>query len=207
MNIPLSHVLVDFGRPAPTAAPDEPGRNVPESPPGFISEEQAAITANEAFARGEQAGRKAAAAELETRLAEARADAEGRLAAEHQKWRSEHADELAARLASGLDELESRLASAVARVLTPFVSAELRAGMTDALVESIRTLLSGGSKAPLRIQGPEDLLDELRAKLGTVPVAIDWEQSGDADIRVIADQTTIETEIQKWVGRFAETGR
>jgi hypothetical protein len=208
VNIPLSHVLADFGRPAPAPTPrEEPGQIAPAATAGILAEEQAASMVDEAFARGERAGRAAAAADLEKRLSEAKASAEERLAAEQQRWKSEHADELAARLASGIEELESRIASAAARVLTPFVTAELRTGMIDALGDSIRTLLSGGAKAALRIRGPQDLLAELRSKLGDVSVTIEWEESRDADVRVIADQTMIETEIQKWTDRFAETGR
>ncbi len=208
MNTPLSHVLIDFGRPAPRQVPrDEPARAAPDAPPGFVAEDQAAGMVDDAFARGEQAGRAAAMAELGEKLAEAQAGSEERLAAEQQRWRSEHADELAARLSSGIEELESRVAVSVARVLTPFVAAELRTEMVDALSASIRTLLSGGAKAALQIRGPEDLLAGLREKLGPIPVAIEWEESRDADVRVVADQTTIETEIQKWIDRFAETRR
>jgi hypothetical protein len=208
VNIPLSHVLHDFGRREPAPAPrEEPGRAAPIAPAGTLSEDQAARMADAAFARGEQAGRAAAAAGLEARLAAAEADLEERLAAEYAKWRSQHADELAARLATGLDELQSKIGAAAARVLTPFLTAELRAGMIDALSESVRTLLSGGGKAALQIRGPEDLLAELREKLGVVPVAIEWEPSPDPDVRVVADHTTIETEMQKWIDRFAEAGR
>lgn len=208
MTIPLSHVLHDFGRRGARPVPQNASRQAAAvAVPDAVSEDQAARMADEAFARGEEAGRAAAAADLEARLAAAQADADERLAAEHSKWRSQHADELAARLATAIEELESKVSSAVARVLTPFLSNGVRTQMLDALGDSIRTLLSGESKPALRIRGPEDLLDELRDKLGALPVAIEWEAGRDADVRVTADNTTIETELQKWVDRFAEAGR
>lgn len=208
MRTPLAHVLHDFGRPPPgPPAQAEPCPAVPAATLPAPAEDRATKLVDEAFARGEQAGRGAAEAELEQALREAQLRAEEQLAAEHLKWRSEHADELASRLASGVDELESKISTAVTRVLTPFLTTQLRANMVDALGESIRTLLSGGRHAALHIGGPEDLLAVLREKLGAVPVGIEWEPNQEMEVRVAADHTMIETDLQRWIDRFAEACR
>ena len=208
MGMPLSRVLRDFGAPAIAPSMDagtvSAAATVAPCPPG---EDILAARLREAYAKGEEAGRSAAYAENERTLADVRAHAEAHLAEERRRWAADQGDELAARLTSALEALDARIAGPVARVLTPFVTAELRDRMVGELSESISKLLAGGGDLRLRIAGPVDLLGSLRDRLRAGPTAIEWAPGDQVDITLVADDSTIETEIGCWIERFAEAVR
>ena len=202
MGVPLSRVLLDFG----AAKPASPAANQ-SSPRGVIPvcdpDQDVAARLDEAFARGEAAARIIADAEHDRKLAEAIARAEAQHAAERALWTGEQADALAARLSAAVQALEARIADMVGRVLTPFLTAELRSRSVEALAESIGALLSGGNHPALCISGPDDLLSALRERLGVGPVAVDWQPNGQVEVTVTAEDSVIETEIQSWIDRFS----
>jgi hypothetical protein len=79
-----------------------------------------------AHASGFESGKAAAMAALEARLEAERASFAQQRASERQAWVAEEAEKLAQRLSAGLGELEARIADTTARVLEPFLGAELR---------------------------------------------------------------------------------
>lgn len=208
MGMPLSRVLRDF-RAVAVASPPEAEPISAAAAAGACPTNDDVLTARlrEAHAIGEEAGRCAARVEYERELAEHRARAEGHLAEERQRWTQEQADELTARLTCEIEALEARIAGPVARVLTPFATAALRDMMVRELSESVSKLLSGGRHVRLRISGPDDLLGCVRDRLGACPAAIEWEPGEQVDVRLIADDSMIETEIASWIDRFAEAAR
>lgn len=205
MGIPLSRVLVDFsaGKIGPAPKSGSPIPVIPVSEPVKDIATQLA----EAHARGADEAWMSADAELERKLAEALAHADEQRAAERQRWTCEQADALAARLTSAVEALEARIGEAVGRVLTPFLTDELRGRSVEALAESIGTLLSGASRPALRVSGPEDLLAALRKRLGDVAATVEWEPNGQVDVTLSADDSVIETEIQGWIDCIAGAGR
>lgn len=206
-GVQLSRVLRDFGQPATVGAP-EPDAEAPTALlPIAPCEDRMAERLNEARTSGEEAGRSAARAEHERELAEARANAEDRLAEARRQWVEEQGDVLAAGLTSALAALEDRIAGPVARILTPFLTDRLRDAMVQDLSESVTRLVSRGRFGRLRISGPDDLLAGLRGRLGPCPAAIEWVPDDRADIALIVDETTIETDIASWIGRFEGTAR
>ncbi len=201
MGIPLSRVLVDFGAGKIGPAPKS-GSPIPIIPVREPVKDMATQLA-EAHARGADEARMTADAELEHKLAEALARADEQHAAERARWTCEEAGALAAHLTSAVEALEARIAEAVGRVLTPFVTDELRSSSVEALAESIGTLLSGASRPTLRVSGPEDLLSALRERLGAMADTVEWQPNGQVDVTVSADDSVIETEIQGWIERIA----
>lgn len=200
MGVPLSRVLHDFSvREVVAPAPDEGVAEIPLSQPC----DDMAVQLEEAYARGFAAAQSAAQAEHDRKLAETTAAADERHEAERARWASEQADALSTQLAFAVDLLETRIADTAARILTPFVKAELRRASLDALAESIGTLLSGANQPALRISGPEDLLEALRERLDTGRVAVDWAPGEGAEVTVCANDSVIETELQSWLDRFA----
>lgn len=204
MAIPLHQFLTDFN------APDRPrdegaGISVlrPVEPPSkAAAASDIAQRVEEAFARGEEAGRDAARAEFENKLVEQRGSAEERLAAERQKWTREQADRLSQQLAAAMQELEAGIAASVHNILKPFLEASLRQRMVEALAENVRTLLANDRDAVLRVSGPEDLMTELGNRLGAHNAAIEYEKTQGADVRVCAGRTVMETQMQAWIDRF-----
>ena len=201
MGIPLSRVLLDFG--ATRGVPAAPHQTSASAIPGCEPVDELARKLEAAYARGADEARLTADAEHERKLAQAMAHAAEQQSVERARWASEQAEVLVGRLTSAVEALETRIADTVGRILTPFLTAELRSASVAALAESIRTLLSGGSQPALRVSGPEDLLSALRERLGAGPVAIEWEPNGEVEVKVSADDSVIETELQSWLKRFA----
>jgi flagellar biosynthesis/type III secretory pathway protein FliH len=206
MGIPLSRVLHDFSAPAPAPAP-APRERTEASAPAAESRQpvETVLTAqlDEAFARGEAAGRAAAQAEHEHTIGELRARAGEERDADRRRWAKEEAQRLAESMNEALAALEARISDAVARALTPLLARGLRERMIDALAESVDTVRSSGRHAHLHISGPEDLLAALRERIGSVAVAAEWEPNGQPEVRIVSDDTLIETDIQSWADRFA----
>jgi hypothetical protein len=206
MGIPLSRVLLDFGgarAPSPAPQANAPLSVVPPCDPA----DDLARRIDEAYARGADEARLTADAEYEQRLAQALARAEEERAAERARWASEQAGELATRLTAAVEALETRIADAVGRILTPFLTAELRSKSVEALGESIKILLSGAGQPALRVSGPEDLLSALRERLGAAAAGIAWEPNGAIEVAVSSDDSVIETEIQSWTDRLSGASR
>jgi hypothetical protein len=64
-------------------------------------------------------------------------------------------------------------------------------------------LIGSDEAISIKITGPTDLLDVLRAKLAAERAAITYEVTDNVDVSVRADQTTIETQLSAWLARLA----
>ena len=112
-----------------------------------------------------------------------------------QSWAAAEGNALSEALLQALRDMESQLAGAVARILQPFVEAEIRRASINELVATIETLLTRDQAAArIEVSGPEDLLCVLRPRLaGKIPAAFVTNEA--CDVRVVIDQTTLETRL------------
>lgn len=174
--------------PAPPAAPEAPPVNL----------------LDEAYRRGYAAG----LAEGDAKLAEERVRSAIRLGEERAKW----SDQQAVAIVNGFDaacrEIETNIASSVARILLPFLAESVRDKAINSLVEQI-SALTGCSPVPVfKITGPGELLDLVRAQLETTRrTGIEYEAADTFEVRVVADQTVIETQISAWNERLEAARR
>jgi hypothetical protein len=77
-----------------------------------------------------------------------------------------------------------------------------------ALVEQITALTSSSPVPVFRITWPADLLDLVRAQLDTARrTGIEYQVTDSFEIRVVADQTVIETQMSAWIERLKEARR
>jgi F0F1-type ATP synthase membrane subunit b/b' len=202
MAAPLAQYLADFGSSLkPGEAPQGRGR-APAIQPLRAIIESPVEKIEEALARGREQGAAAARAEYEAKLAEERARAAAALAEARRAWVAEEGETLAAKLSVSMRELTTMLADSLARILRPFLVDALRQQVVDGLLEKLGVLLAHDRDIVLRISGPQDLLDSLREKLGSFPASIDYIPTDDADVRVVANQTVIETQLQAWFQRI-----
>ena len=199
MAIPLARFLVEFGRDEPAAAaPDLE----PVAPPPAPAAEALAARTEEAFARGEEAGRTAAEAEFRDRLAALQAEYEQSLKDRRAAWTAEQAEVLADKVALGLKQLEAGIADPLAAVLRPFLANALRSQVLEGLCGAIATLLAEGRHAAMRISGPEDLLDAVRARLGAFPASVEFQTSDAVDVSVRTGTTHIESQMRACLDLF-----
>ena len=176
----------------------------PQSPAAAPKEEVPVNLLEDAYRRGHAAG----VAEGDSRVAEERVRSAIRLGEERAKW----SDQQAVAIVNGFDtacrEIETNIASSVARILLPFLADAVRDKAIGSLVEQIAAL-TGNSPVPVfKITGPGELLDLVRTQLeASRRMGIEYEAAETFEVRVVADQTVIETQISAWSERLNEARR
>jgi hypothetical protein len=187
--------------PEPTPAPPAPA---PKAAPALKVEAPQVNVIDEAYRRGYAAG----LAEGNAGLAEERVRSAVRLGEERAKWSDQQAVAIVNGFTTASRELETNIASSVARILQPFLADAVRDKAIDALIEQISALTCSSPVPVFRISGPADLLERVRAQLQTARrTGIEYEATDTLEIRVVADQTVIETQMQAWTARLKEARR
>jgi len=207
--VPVASYLAEFGSGA------DVGSGGPAwAPLGAGDGERGATAADVVSARIEAAqaagfasGKAAAMAILDARLKDQRAEFERELTSEREAWVAGEAERLATRLTGGLGELEQRLAETTARVLEPFLRAELRRQAIADLRAELEVLLRKDAGIGISVAGPEDLLQALRDRLSGTSCAVTYLANTEPDVRIAAGQTILETRLEAWAAKIAEAVR
>jgi hypothetical protein len=190
-------------KPKVTAAPAKPKEIKRETVAAPSTETQPDFP-DEAYRRGYAAG----ISEAEARLAEERVRGAVRLGEERAKWSDQQAVAIVNGLGAACRDLETNIASSVARILELFVSEAVRKKAVEVLVQQISALTRNSSVPVFRISGPGDLLELVKAKLGTAQrMDIEYEVAQTVEVRVVTDQVVIETHISMWIERLKAARR
>jgi hypothetical protein len=191
----------------PQPQPQRQAQSQPQlqpSPPAPATEAAAVNLLDDAYRRGHTAG----LAEGEAKLAEERVRSAIRLGEERAKWSDQQAVAVVNGFATACREIESNIASSVARILLPFLADAVRDKAIGSLVEQIAALTSNSPVPVFRVTGPSDLIDLVKAQLDAVNrTGIEYQAADTVEVRVLADQTTIETQISTWIDRLKEARR
>lgn len=187
---PQPHTQTQPQLQAPPAAP------VTEAPPVNLLDD--------AYRRGHAAG----VAEGEAKLAEERVRSAIRLGEERAKWSDQQAVAIVSGFEAACREIETNIASSVARILLPFLTEAVRDKSIGSLVEQV-AVLTGNSPVPVfKVTGPSELLDLVKTQLeASRRTGIAYEAADIAEVRVVVDQTVIETQISAWSERLEEARR
>ncbi len=198
--VPAARYLTEFGVEGTTGA-TRPG-DASGSPEAALRHKL-----DEAFARGVEAGRVAAREEADAKLSGQQVLFAKRLELERQKWAIGTGDKLANKLTKGLRDLEARIADSAARVLRPFVEAELHRQSIAELRSSLGALVATEAGVNLHISGPADVLDVLRTQLKDKNPPAVFEVTEEPDVRIVAGQAVLETHLKDWMGKVEEAMR
>jgi hypothetical protein len=173
-------------------------------PPAPKAEAPAVNLLDDAYRRGHAAG----VAESDARIAEERVRGAIRLGEERAKWSDQQAVTIVSGFEAACREIETNIASSVARILLPFLADAVRDKAIGSLVEQIAAL-TGNSPVPVfKVTGPSELLDLVKTQLQTARrTGIEYEAADTFEVRVVADQTVIETQITAWSERLKEARR
>jgi hypothetical protein len=199
---PVAQYLVRFGAqdaPEPAVATQDELTVLPLSAPAPA--EDLAVSLEQAREEGHAEGLAAARAEHAAERARETLLFEARLSAERARWTKEESEKLATRFAAALAETEADIAASVARVLRGFLIEVLRRKAVDELADDVRALLEGKEHPIVEISGAADLLAMLRERLSRFADAIEYAPDQSPDVKVVADQTIIETRIEAWIER------
>jgi hypothetical protein len=200
-TIPAGKFIAELGG---TATPDAK----PVFSPGPFGMRSVTATAGnqasgeDAYERGVAAGHAAALADIETRLEEERTYYAQQLSLERFAWAHKEADRLKEQIAAGLEEVKTDLAEVTARILKPFLTEFAYRQAVEELLEALETLIGKHQGITLEISGPEDLLQLIREKLAGSNVAVLFSPGNEMDVRVVAGQTILETNLGMWMDRL-----
>ncbi|MBH5368521.1 hypothetical protein [Bradyrhizobium glycinis] len=159
---------------------------------------------DDAYRRGHAAG----VAEGDAKLAEERVRSAIRLGEERAKWSDQQAVAIVSGFEAACREIESNIASSVARILLPFLTDAVRDKAIGSLVEQIATLTGSSTVPAFKITGPSELLDLVKTQLdASTRTGIAYEAAETLEVRVVADQTVIETQLSAWSERLKEARR
>jgi len=197
--VPAARFLVEFGADGGIGAPRAGGVE-----PEAQASPCAAAELEEAFARGVEEGKAAAQAECEAKLEEQRGQFVAELAEARQEWATGTGEQLASRLLEAVGEFEVRVCEAVARILKPFLAAQLHAQAVAELRANLDVLVSADPGVDLNVSGPDDILEAVRAQLDGKTMAVTYEPSSDCDARIVAGQATLETRLGDWMAKLEE---
>ncbi|MCK1388067.1 hypothetical protein [Bradyrhizobium sp. 21] len=172
--------------------------------PAPTAEAPSANLLDDAYRRGHSAG----VAEGDARIAEERVRSAIRLGEERAKWSDQQAVAIVDGFEMACREIETNIASSVARILLPFLADAVRDKAIGSLVEQIAAL-TGNSPVPVfKVTGPSELLDLVKTQLEKARrTGIEYEAADTFEVRVVADQTVIETRITAWSERLKEARR
>lgn len=193
----FARALPDFARGGEPAPPVEMGSLAPQVPV-----EDPAKLLDDAYARGRRDGAADAGERWERTRAADLAGFEDRLAEERRLWTETESDRLAGEIRQAMQALEEGIAASVARILLPFVSESVRRRALDELSETLTALLTGGVRT-LVVNGPLDLVEPLKAKLGPYAQAVEFRPADGPDIVARSRDTVVETQIGAWLDRLA----
>jgi len=182
----------------------QPQRHAQAQPPAPEAEAPSANLLEDAYRRGHAAG----IAEGDSRVAEERVRSAIRLGEERSKWSDQQAVAIVNGFEAACREIETNIASSVARILLPFLAEAVRDKAIESLVEQIAAL-TGNSPVPVfKVTGPGELLALVRTQLeASRRTGIQYEAAETFEVRVVADQTVIETQISAWSERLNEARR
>ncbi|MCA1470413.1 hypothetical protein I6F09_21215 [Bradyrhizobium sp. IC3195] len=159
---------------------------------------------DDAYRRGHAAG----VAEGDAKLAEERVRSAIRLGEERAKWSDQQAVAIVSGFEAACREIETNIASSVARILLPFLTDAVRDKAIGSLVEQIAALTGSSSAPAFKVTGPSELLDLVKTQLeASRRTGIAYEAAETLEVRVVADQTVIETQISAWSERLKDARR
>jgi hypothetical protein len=186
-------------------ADDDAGASPASGPgAGWPSPTIRAAMVDEAHARGFESGKAEAEAQMAGQLEEREAHHRDELASAREAWSRQEGERLAEQLVKGLEELEARLADTTARILKPFLGAELQRRVIADLVESLTVLRAQEKAAIVGVSGAADLLEALRVQLEGKFENVAYQPSQDSEVRVTLGQTVLETQLGAWMARIEE---
>jgi hypothetical protein len=204
--IPIAQYLAQFGK-ADLAETETPRReNLLLRPRLVQPREDVEARIEEAFERGRRKGIAEARADVADAAMRDQIDVRERALAERLDFQANEYAELSEKIVTGLAEIEERVAASVARILKPYLIEEHSKLVVQALSSNLTRILSGDGPTVLKIRGRKDVLGMLHERLSMHPVEVEYVAEDSVDVRVEAQQTVIESQLQAWIDHIQAIG-
>jgi hypothetical protein len=201
--LPAAQFLADFGADADAPRSQASGAKGGATAAG----PSAQAKLEESYSRGVLAGRAAAQGQYNAKLEDQRTAAAAKHAAERENWARETGGMLVERLQAAVRELEVQIADATARILKPFLGAELHRQAIAELQANLNVLLTSDPSVSIHISGPADVLEAFRAQLEEKTITATYIPSDTCDVKIVAGQASLETCLWTWMNKIEEAVR
>ena len=199
MAVPAARYLVRFDKSERDRVSDRKPQEaivVCQTP---VVEDDSADRLQEAYCRGKEEGLAIARAAFENDLAEERCRFEQEMEVARSRWTEEVVERLADQIPVAFQDVEARIAASVARILRPALLAAVRDEVIASLTASLPKLRSGDGGRMIAISGSNAMLDKLRGRVPELEMAIEFLPSDNVEVKAIADQTVLDSQIQAWL--------
>jgi hypothetical protein len=157
----------------------------------------------EAYARGLEEGLAQGRAEASDRHAAELAAAREQAETERQEFHLNEYAELERAIRSGLRQIEHAVGAAVTRILAPFISEQLVERAVDELSKAVARLCAGGPPGLIKVRGPERMLALLRERIVDLPIEVEYVEEEGMETVVEANATQIVADLRPWAELMA----
>lgn len=164
----------------------------------------AVATEDDSYERGEADGYARARAEFEQKLEQERRLSAEQAAEARQQLLNETAVQLAAHVTKAGEELQSRIAGVTARILEPIILNVAQKQAVNSFIEHLSSITTDVRRPVLRLTGPSELLELIRAKLGVRAIAIELRPGPELEASITIDHVVLETQLKAWADRLKQ---
>lgn len=165
--------------------------------------QQASEAANaEAYERGRADGVAIASAEYEVKLNELVEQHKRELVQTREHWDREFGASIWARMAEDFNSIREALAEDTARALVPFLGRQIEDQAVLKLVASVADVVSTEKATKLEVSGPEKLIEGFQAAFPDDRLDVSYTKIEQSEIRIVVDQTVIETRLSEWMAKL-----
>ena len=198
-------VLEHFDDPLPVeeTAQETHAPEVPVKPIGYLSPEEAERKVADAREKTRAECEARAEAVLAAALEDRSVKFDEQLATSRREWTEVQAERLIAQVVSASEVLEAKIAAAAARALRPFILESVREQAIADMRNALTKMLANSADPVIQVSGPQDLLDALRDVMSDTALSLSLQPDTTCELRVTADDTVLETQLQEWVSRLA----
>jgi len=204
----IANLISDFSSPA---APEGGGIGIlrrvrqaaapdPHPVQSPVDRQAELIQSVEARVRAEE--REAARRQLEQALKAEQDRHREELAVQRGIWVEQEALQLSSQIDDAIGNLESLLSEKAARILASVIPEALRQNAIAEFNEALGTILSGKAATLLKVAGPEDLLNAVKARIALRDDVVEFVPSDTAEVTLVAGDTTIQTQLSAWAERL-----
>lgn len=190
---PEGHGIGVLRRVRQVVEPDQP-------PPSSLDPQAESIQSIEARVRAEE--RAAAREQIESALKAERDRYREELTAERKIWTESEALQISTQLATAMVHLEHLVSEKAARILMSVIPEGLRQSAIAEFNEALASIVQAGPLTLLRVTGPEDLLDAVRARMTLREGLIEFIPSNTVEVMLVAEGTTVQTQLEPWSERL-----
>jgi len=159
-----------------------------------------------AYRRGLDEGTRLAEESIATQLKALQEEHQAQLQELRDTTDRHYAEMLAEGLQKEFVGLEQRLAASLASLLGPLVEERLSEIVVGSFASTLKNLWDREQALSIKVQGPASLLERLVEQLGPEASRIETEEAATGDLRVVLNDTLVESQLSNWLSMISEAG-